>query len=57
MCHYLQRIVVPGKTRYKHDLMSCLEVFSQDNTTNDKVTVRLDTKDSISCCEYGPSPY
>ncbi|KAF2833226.1 hypothetical protein CC86DRAFT_310940 [Ophiobolus disseminans] len=42
--------VVPGKTRYKHDLMACLDAFSQDNFLNaDKVTVRLDTKDSISC--------
>jgi hypothetical protein len=46
--------VVPGKTRYKHDLMACLEAFAQDNTSDEKVTVRLDTKDSISCCKFVP---
>jgi hypothetical protein len=29
--------------------MSCLEAFSQDVSSDDKVTVRLDAKDSISC--------
>ncbi|KAH8731169.1 Gryzun, putative trafficking through golgi-domain-containing protein [Phaeosphaeriaceae sp. PMI808] len=43
------RVVVPGKTRYKHDLMACLDVFSTDDSSDDKVTVRLDSSDSISC--------
>jgi hypothetical protein len=44
--------VIPGKTRYKHDLMACLDVFSQDDTPNKKVAVKLDTKDSLSCCMF-----
>jgi hypothetical protein len=32
--------------------MACLEAFAQDNTSGEKVTVRLDTKDSISCCKF-----
>jgi hypothetical protein len=43
--------VVPGKTRYKHDLMSCLDAFSQDDSSGGKVAVRLDVKDSVSCCK------
>jgi hypothetical protein len=31
--------------------MSCLDAFSQDVSSDEKVTVRLDTKDSVSCCK------
>jgi hypothetical protein len=34
--------------------MSCLDVFSEDISSNDKVTVRLDTKDSVSFCKLVP---
>jgi len=32
--------------------MSCLDAFSQNGMSSDKVTVQLDAKDSISCCKY-----
>jgi hypothetical protein len=31
--------------------MSCLDAFYQDNSSDGKVTVRLDAKDSVSCCK------
>jgi hypothetical protein len=36
--------------------MTCLDVFSQDDSSDDKVTVKLDTKDSVSCCMFVPRP-
>ncbi|KAF1837570.1 hypothetical protein BDW02DRAFT_565864 [Decorospora gaudefroyi] len=38
---------IPGKTRYKHDLMTCLDVFS--GATTGKVSVSLNAKDHKSC--------
>ncbi|KAH7085723.1 Gryzun, putative trafficking through golgi-domain-containing protein [Paraphoma chrysanthemicola] len=40
--------VIPGKPRYTHNLMACLDAFSQDES-NGKVIVKLDTKDSLPC--------
>ncbi|KAF2131485.1 hypothetical protein P153DRAFT_286498 [Dothidotthia symphoricarpi CBS 119687] len=40
--------VVHGKTRYKHDLMACLDTFPEDASI-DKASVSLDTNDFISC--------
>jgi hypothetical protein len=31
--------------------MSCLDAFSQDDSSGGKVAVRLDVKDSVSCCK------
>ena len=42
-----------GKTRYKYDLMSCLDVFPKE-ATSEKVVVNLDTKDYLSCCMCDP---
>ncbi|KAH7388745.1 Gryzun, putative trafficking through golgi-domain-containing protein [Pyrenochaeta sp. MPI-SDFR-AT-0127] len=39
---------IPGKTRYKYDLMSCLDAFPEGGST-DKVHVSLDAKNHISC--------
>jgi hypothetical protein len=43
----LTQLVIPGKTKYKYDLMTCLDVFS--DTTAEKVSVSLNAKDHISC--------
>lgn len=51
----LIRTAIPGKSRYTHNLMACLDAFSQGDSSHDKTTVRLDTKDSLSCCRYVPS--
>ncbi|CAN9137032.1 unnamed protein product [Alternaria alternata] len=37
---------IPGKTKYKYDLMTCLDVFS--DAAADKVSVSLNAKDHIS---------
>ncbi|KAF2632227.1 hypothetical protein BU25DRAFT_358982 [Macroventuria anomochaeta] len=39
---------VTGKTRYKYDLLSCLDVFLEE-ASSEKVTVSLDTKNHLSC--------
>ncbi|KAF1930854.1 uncharacterized protein M421DRAFT_361162 [Didymella exigua CBS 183.55] len=39
---------VTGKTRYKYDLLSCLDVFPED-VASEKVNVSLNTKDYLSC--------
>ncbi|UPX10950.1 uncharacterized protein EKO05_0001582 [Ascochyta rabiei] len=39
---------IAGKTRYKYDLMSCLDVFPTE-ASSEKVTISLDTKDYLSC--------
>ncbi|KAF2856219.1 hypothetical protein T440DRAFT_463559 [Plenodomus tracheiphilus IPT5] len=39
---------IPGKTRYQHNLMACLDVFSESKPA-DKVSVSLNAKDHISC--------
>ncbi|PSN72718.1 hypothetical protein BS50DRAFT_616268 [Corynespora cassiicola Philippines] len=38
-----------GKTRYKYDLMGCLESFPQDTATENKLSVNLDSKEFASC--------
>jgi hypothetical protein len=45
---YLTLLVVPGRIKYKHDLMNCLnEVFAE--VPDNKINVRFDTIDRISC--------
>lgn len=39
--------MIPGKTRYKHDLMVCLDVFAKDEPA-DKINVNLNAKDHMS---------
>ncbi|EMD61647.1 hypothetical protein COCSADRAFT_148604 [Bipolaris sorokiniana ND90Pr] len=38
---------IPGKTKYKYDLMTCLDSFTK--AADGKVTVNLNTKEHISC--------
>ncbi|KAI8936494.1 hypothetical protein NX059_006899 [Plenodomus lindquistii] len=39
---------IPGKSRYKHDLMTCLDVFPE-NEHVDKIGVSLNAKDHMAC--------
>ncbi|KAF1840997.1 uncharacterized protein K460DRAFT_347520 [Cucurbitaria berberidis CBS 394.84] len=39
---------IPGKTKYRYDLMACLDTFPADASA-DKVSVSLDTKAHMSC--------
>ncbi|KAJ4341846.1 hypothetical protein N0V87_001511 [Didymella glomerata] len=43
---YSQAVI--GKTRYKYDLLSCLDVFPEE-ASPEKARVSLDTKDYLSC--------
>ncbi|KAH7114396.1 Gryzun, putative trafficking through golgi-domain-containing protein [Dendryphion nanum] len=38
-----------AKSRYKHDLMACLDSFPQEEETGTKHSISLDTKSFVSC--------
>ncbi|KAF2189658.1 hypothetical protein K469DRAFT_736937 [Zopfia rhizophila CBS 207.26] len=41
--------VFTAKSRYRHDLMACLESFPQDSSPGGKPSISLNTKDFVSC--------
>lgn len=43
--------VYTGKTRYKHDIMNCLEPFPED-ASGDNIVVALNTGDHASCSKW-----
>ncbi|KAF2018839.1 hypothetical protein BU24DRAFT_364136 [Aaosphaeria arxii CBS 175.79] len=45
----LNSAVFAAKPKYKHDLMSCLSVFPQDDAAEGKHSVSLSTKEFVSC--------
>jgi hypothetical protein len=47
---------VIGKTRYKYDLLSCLDVFPEE-ASPEKARVSLDSKDYLSCGKSTPFLY
>lgn len=47
---WLTQSAIPGRTKYNHDLMNCLNHVFGDDIPDDKVSVRLDTSNCISCC-------
>ncbi|KAF2266850.1 hypothetical protein CC78DRAFT_614666 [Lojkania enalia] len=41
--------VFTGKSRYKHDLMGCLEAFPQDDVLEHKPSINLNATEFVSC--------
>lgn len=42
-------LVFHGKSKYKHDLMICLNSFPQDEASDNKLNIDLNSKDVVSC--------